>query len=138
MVGGRSVFPDSTPVVDDYEVLRRLPIDTVIFLFYYREGTYTQYLASQELKRQNWRFHRKFGVWFKRVDGGVKAVNPAFEYGSYLYFDVSGENWGIKTKNDFTFEYEYLEEDSIPVDSSGSSELSIHRPLVPLQTQPVK
>lgn len=138
-VAGRSVFPECAPNADEAELMRKLPIDAIVFMFYYREGTYAQFLASQELKRQSWRFHKKFGVWFKRVDGGVKAVNPAFEYGSYLYFDVSGENWGIKTKNDFTFEYEYLEEDSIPLECPVTPELSIRRPLIaPIQPQPLK
>ena len=108
--------------------MSKLPLDTLILIFYYREGTHAQYLAAQELKRQQWRFHKKFGIWFRRTEGGIKTANPAFEYGAYDFFDVSGDNWGVKTKGDFTFEYEYLEEDSLPRDSGRGSELAVRRP----------
>ena len=111
----RAVYPPSVASAESPQSFAKLPLDALILIFYYREGTYAQYLASQELKRQNWRFHKKFGIWFKRVDGAIRTINPAFEYGSYNYFDVTSEAWGPRLRNDFTFEYEYLEEDSVPV-----------------------
>ena len=106
-------------------LMRKLPVDTLMLIFYYREGTASQFLASQELKRQKWRFHKKFGVWFRRV--AVRTTTPSFEFGSYDLFDLS-ETWSVKSRNDFTFEYEYLEEDQVPVDSSVSPESAIRRP----------
>ena len=129
---GRHVFPDRLVNVEDAELMKKLPVDTLVLIFYYREGTYAQYLASQELKRQNWRFHKKFGVWFRRTESGaVKTMNAAFEYGAYNFFDVSGDNWGMRSKSDFTFEYEFLEEDSIPRDCPLNADLAIRRPQQP-------
>ena len=30
------------------------------------QGTYQQYLAARELKKQSWRFHKKYKTWFQR------------------------------------------------------------------------
>lgn len=43
-----------------------LDTDTLFFIFYYTPGTYQQYLAARELKKQAWRFHKKFLTWFQR------------------------------------------------------------------------
>lgn len=127
-VDGRAVYPDRLLEVDDAKLMSKLPLDTLILIFYYREGTHAQYLAAQELKRQQWRFHKNFGIWFRRTDGGIKTINPAFEYGAYDFFDVSGDSWGVKTKADFTFEYEYLEDDlAVPRGTSKSPELAIRK-----------
>jgi CCR4-NOT transcriptional regulation complex NOT5 subunit len=80
-------------------------------MFYYREGSFPQLLAASELKDQNWRFHKKFGLWMERAGDGPKVSNPAFEFGTYDFFDL--DQWSRKTKSDFTFEYEFLEEDGI-------------------------
>ena len=112
---------------EDAELMRKLPIDTLMLIFYYREGTYAQFLASQELKRQNWRFHVRFGLWFKRGNS-VKTVNPTLEFGSYNLFDLSEDVWSMRTRNDFTFEYEYLDEDQIPRDCPVSAQATIRRP----------
>jgi CCR4-NOT transcription complex subunit 3 len=124
-------YPDRLLNTEDSEFIKKLPIDSLILIFYYREGTHAQFLASQELKRQNWRFHKKFGIWFKRTEGGIKTINPAFEYGAYDFFDMSGESWGIKTRSDFTFEYEYLEDESLPSDANQNPNLVIRRPPPP-------
>ena len=125
----RSVYPQSVEVPDNPQLFMKLPLDALIVIFYYREGTYAQFLASQELKRQNWRFHKKFGIWFKRVEGGIRTINPAFEYGAYNYFDISSEAWGSRLRSDFTFEYEFLEEESLP---SAGDESAIRRPAPPI------
>jgi CCR4-NOT transcription complex subunit 3 len=126
--GGESgrLYPASaaSPVI-----FKTMALDTLILVFYYREGTHEQYLASQELKRRHWRFHTKFGVWFQRSGtGSVKTVNPAFEFGSYNFFDVANDQWGTKTRSDLTFEYEFLDDDQIP-DDAPSSDLAIRRPV---------
>eukprot|EP00965_Chrysotila_dentata_P133389 4410735-Pleurochrysis_carterae.AAC.1 len=30
------------------------------------QGTYQQYLAARELKKQSWRYHKKYLTWFQR------------------------------------------------------------------------
>lgn len=127
LMAERSAYPDSVSVTENAQFFAKLPVDALAVIFYYREGTHAQFLASQELKRQNWRFHKKFGVWVKRVENGTKTSNAAFEYGTYQYLDPSAESWGLRLRNDFTFEYEYLEEESLPVVPPGESDLAIHR-----------
>jgi hypothetical protein len=39
--------------------------DTLFFIFYFQTGTLQQYLAARELKRQGWRFHKKYLTWFQ-------------------------------------------------------------------------
>lgn len=113
------------------EFFSSLALDTLVFVFYYREGTYEQLLASQELKRRNWRFHKKFGLWFQRAaDGAVKTINPNFEFGSYSFFDITHDSWGLSTRTDLTFEYEFLDDDQLP--NEQYSEQAIRRP-VPAQ-----
>ncbi|TIB66708.1 hypothetical protein E3Q06_04378 [Wallemia mellicola] len=44
----------------------RLETDTLFYIFYYMQGTYQQYLAARELKKQSWRFHKQYLTWFQR------------------------------------------------------------------------
>ena len=136
LVAERTAYPDSPCVAESSQFLSKLPPDALAAIFYYREGTHSQFLAAQELKRQQWRFHKKFGVWVKRVENGTKTSNAAFEYGTYQYLDPSAESWGLRLRNDFTFEYEYLEEESLPHAPQGEGDLAIHRPHpgVPVRT----
>lgn len=41
---------------------------TLFYSFYYLAGTYQQYLAAAELKRRDWRFHKKYKTWFRQID----------------------------------------------------------------------
>lgn len=141
---GRSIYPESSSLLPGPRSFKNLPLEVLVLSSYYREGTYSQYLATRELKRQNWRFHRKLGLWFRRVSSGVKTANPAFEHGTYSYFDISPDTWGVRNRSDFTFEYEYLDED-FPQEESAhgfNSELVIRRPgLLPVTSlvqKPVK
>ncbi|OMJ29859.1 General negative regulator of transcription subunit 3 [Smittium culicis] len=84
-----------------------LGIDTLFFIFYYNGNTYHQYLASKELKRQSWRFHKKYLTWFQRYEEPLEITND-YENGSYLYFDYE-TSWCQRKKNNFSFEYQYLE-----------------------------
>ena len=43
-----------------------LSTETLFFVFYYLEGTHAQYMAAKTLKRQSWRFHTKYKMWFQR------------------------------------------------------------------------
>ncbi len=130
----RLLYPNEPSVMETYEFFSACDLDALAFIFYYREGVYSQFMASQELKRQNWRFHKKFGVWVKRVENGTRTVNPAFEYGTYQYLDPSAEGWGLRLRNDFTFEYEYLEDEGIASLTGGDTENAVRRPL-PVQPQ---
>ncbi|PVV00365.1 hypothetical protein BB560_005258 [Smittium megazygosporum] len=85
----------------------KLSAETLFFIFYYQKNTYNQYLASRELKKQNWRFHNKYMTWFKRFDEPTQKTKD-YEKGTYLYFDYE-ESWTQKKKQDFALEYKYLE-----------------------------
>eukprot|EP00920_Eleutheroschizon_duboscqi_P000505 GHVT01001421.1.p1 GENE.GHVT01001421.1~~GHVT01001421.1.p1 ORF type:complete len:612 (+),score=198.63 GHVT01001421.1:191-1837(+) len=89
----------------------KLEIGTLFFIFYYQPGTYTQYLAAKELKRQSWRFHKKYLTWFQRHTE-PKATTDLYEQGAYIYFDYEA-GWCSRIKPDFTFEYQWLEDEVI-------------------------
>ena len=42
------------------------------------EGTKAQYLAAKALKRQSWRFHTKYMMWFQRHEE-PKIINDEYE-----------------------------------------------------------
>ncbi|KAL8498331.1 hypothetical protein ACS0TY_021596 [Phlomoides rotata] len=91
--------------------------DTLFFSFYYQQNTYQQYLAAKELKKQSWRYHRKYNTWFQRHEE-PKVATDDYEQGTYVYFDfhiASDEQhgWCQRIKTEFTFEYSYLEDELI-------------------------
>ncbi|XP_015690938.1 CCR4-NOT transcription complex subunit 3 isoform X2 [Oryza brachyantha] len=91
-----------------------LSTDMLFFAFYYQQNTYQQFLTARELKKQSWRFHRKYNTWFQRhVEPQV--TTDEYERGSYVYFDFhvtdDGSGWCQRIKNDFTFEYNFLEDE---------------------------
>ncbi|KAB2059047.1 hypothetical protein ES319_A11G275800v1 [Gossypium barbadense] len=92
--------------------------DTLFFAFYYQQNTYQQYLAAKELKKQSWRYHRKYYTWFQRHEE-PKIATDEFEQGTYVYFDFHIANddhqhgWCQRIKTEFTFEYNYLEDELI-------------------------
>lgn len=91
--------------------------DTLFFAFYYQQNTYQQYLAAKELKKQSWRYHRKYNTWFQRHEE-PKLATDDFEQGTYVYFDFHIGNdeqhgWCQRIKTEFTFEYNYLEDELI-------------------------
>lgn len=92
---------------DSLEFFQRLSIETLFFIFYYLEGTKAQYLAAKVLKKQSWRFHTKYMMWFQRHEE-PKVINEDYEQGTYIYFDI--EKWGQRKKDGFVFEYRYLED----------------------------
>lgn len=115
------------PIFDDPSLYRRVDTDTLFFVFYYRQGTYQQYLAAKELKRQSWRFHKQYQTWFQRHEE-PKTITEEFEQGTYRFFDYES-TWSVSTnleeegqaadsrrrmnrrKSDFKFVYKYLEDD---------------------------
>nr|XP_046159112.1 CCR4-NOT transcription complex subunit 3-like isoform X4 [Oncorhynchus gorbuscha] len=92
---------------DSIEFYQRLSTETLFFIFYYLEGTKAQYLSAKALKKQSWRFHTKYMMWFQRHEE-PKTITDEFEQGTYIYFDY--EKWGQRKKEGFTFEYRYLED----------------------------
>lgn len=64
----------------------RIDTDTLFYLFYYRQGSYQQYLAAKALKNQSWRFHKQYQTWFQRHEE-PKNITEEFEQGTYRFFD---------------------------------------------------
>lgn len=103
-----SYYPQIPPQhADTVEFFQRLSTETLFFIFYYMEGTKAQYLAAKALKKQSWRFHTKYMMWFQRHEE-PKTITEDYEQGTYIYFDY--EKWGQRKKEGFTFEYRYLED----------------------------
>lgn len=113
-----STFPSvATPVFDSREVFEQFDPDTLFFIFYYQQGTYQQYLAATELKRQGWRFHKKYLTWFQRHDEPKRSTDD-YEMGTFIYFDYAnvvvrgqGTGWCQRIKSEFVFEYRFLEDE---------------------------
>lgn len=64
----------------------RIDTDTLFYLFYYKQGTYQQFLAAKALKNQSWRFHKQYQTWFQRHEE-PKTITEEFEQGTYRFFD---------------------------------------------------
>jgi len=126
----RAAYPLRISRRDDSNLMGQLPFDALQLIFFYREGTQSQFSAAQDLKRRQWRFHKKFGIWMQRAGENVKTSNQAFEFGSYDFFDFSHDHWSVRTKSDFTFEYEFLEDDSIPLGCVSDPQRTVHRPML--------
>lgn len=103
------------PIVNNPAFWERLGLevngtDTLFFAFYYQQvssflylfyliqctscdamdncmqNTYQQYLAAKELKKQSWRYHKKYNTWFQRHEE-PKVATDEYEQGTYVYFD---------------------------------------------------
>ncbi|KAH0840088.1 Not1 N-terminal domain, CCR4-Not complex component-domain-containing protein [Lanmaoa asiatica] len=105
-----SFYPQTPhPVLSSPALFSQIDVETLFYVFYYLPGTYQQYLAAKELKRQSWRFHVKYLTWFQR-HSEPQAITEEYEQGVYVYFDWEG-SWCQRKKSDFRFEYRYLSED---------------------------
>ena len=98
-----------TPLFDNPALFEKFDTDTLFFIFYYQQGTYQQYLAARELKKQTWAYHKKYLTWFKRHEE-PKVTCEEYEQGIYVYFDYE-TGWCQRIKSEFTFEYSYLEDE---------------------------
>eukprot|EP00897_Mesotaenium_endlicherianum_P002755 jgi/Mesen1/2507/ME000016S01858 len=114
-----SSYPQSPhPSVDNPATWEKLDTDVLFFAFYYQQGSYEQYLAARELKRQSWRYHKKYNTWFQRHEE-PKLTTDEYEQGTYVYFDfhIVHDNyqtgWCQRIKTEFTFEYSYLEDELV-------------------------
>jgi CCR4-NOT transcription complex subunit 3 len=84
-----SYYPQEVlPIFDDPRLYEtgRIDTDTLFYIFYYRQGTYQQYLAAKSLKNQSWRFHKQYQTWFQRHEE-PKTITDEFEQGTYRFFD---------------------------------------------------
>eukprot|EP01027_Heterolobosea_sp_BB2_P009377 GEZU01013828.1.p1 GENE.GEZU01013828.1~~GEZU01013828.1.p1 ORF type:complete len:181 (+),score=42.91 GEZU01013828.1:349-891(+) len=103
-------FPQTPlPIFNDPAIFEKFDTDTLFFIFYYQQGTYQQYLAARELKKQSWRYHKKYLTWFQR-HYQPKIATEDYEQGTYVYFDYE-TGWCQRIKSEFRFEYGYLEDE---------------------------
>ena len=83
-------FPDKPlPLFENPAMFEKLDIDTLFFIFYYQQGTYQQYLAARELKKQSWRFHKKYMTWFQRHEEPKVAAHPVLSIAALAVHSVS-------------------------------------------------
>ncbi|GAB4817698.1 hypothetical protein N2152v2_004744 [Parachlorella kessleri] len=77
------------PIFDNPALYEKLDAETLFFIFYNQPGSYQQYLAARELKRQAWRYHKQHGAWFQRHEEPKAGGQPGddWEQGTYVYFD---------------------------------------------------
>lgn len=73
-------------IFNDARLYNRIDTDTLFYAFYYRQGTYQQYLAAKALKSQSWRFHKQYQTWFQRHEE-PKNITEEYEQGTYRFFD---------------------------------------------------
>lgn len=110
------------PIFESPATFEKFDTDTLFFIFYYQQGTYQQYLAAKELKKQSWRYHKKYLTWFQvsyfhtilqlmyiQRHEEPKEITNDYEQGTYVYFDYE-TGWCQRKKTEFTFEYRYLED----------------------------
>lgn len=72
------MFQGPLPHSDSLEFFQRLSTESLFFIFYYMEGSKAQYLAAKALKKQSWRFHTKYMMWFQRHEE-PKLINEEYE-----------------------------------------------------------
>jgi CCR4-NOT transcription complex subunit 3 len=85
-------FPTQPPsIIDSPALFEKLPMDTLFLAFYHQQGLHQQVLAAKQLKKQSWRFHKKYMTWFQRHEE-PKRTEHNFEEGTYVYFDYESGN----------------------------------------------
>lgn len=104
------VFPQQAPpTVETPATFHKLDTDALFFAFFFQQGTYAQYLATKELRQRSWRFHTQLKTWIQRFEQPVSRQGES-EHGTFVYFDYISR-WSRRIKRDFTFHYEFLEDD---------------------------
>lgn len=103
-----SFFPKkSFYIFENPGFYKKFDLDTLFFIFYYCKETVQQSYAASKLKNYAWRYHMKYKMWFQRLDE-PKLITTEYEKGDFLFFDYE-TSWNFMKKNDFVFEYNYLE-----------------------------
>eukprot|EP00005_Dracoamoeba_jomungandri_P005628 CAMPEP_0174262368 /NCGR_PEP_ID=MMETSP0439-20130205/12932_1 /TAXON_ID=0 /ORGANISM="Stereomyxa ramosa, Strain Chinc5" /LENGTH=526 /DNA_ID=CAMNT_0015347065 /DNA_START=66 /DNA_END=1643 /DNA_ORIENTATION=+ len=87
-----------SPVFYNPAIFEKFDTDTLFFIFYYQQGTYQQHLAARELKKQSWRYHKKYLTWFQRHKQPKELTND-YEQGTYVYFDYES-GWCQRKKTE--------------------------------------
>eukprot|EP00300_Choanocystis_sp_HF-7_P011823 c17629_g1_i2.p1 GENE.c17629_g1_i2~~c17629_g1_i2.p1 ORF type:complete len:692 (+),score=169.81 c17629_g1_i2:40-2115(+) len=83
-----SCFPqEPNKIFEDPQLFRKFDFDTLCFSFYCQQGTFQQYFAARELKRQSWRYHKKELKWFQRHEEPKECTD---EYEQVDHSDKSG------------------------------------------------
>ena len=78
------------------------------------EGTKAQYLAAKALKRQSWRFHTKYMMWFQRHEE-PKIINDEYEQVSSSDKDRSSNSiTKLLSNNLSSFLQSYLHHNFVP------------------------
>jgi CCR4-NOT transcription complex subunit 3 len=96
-----SYYPQEVDAVfEDPRLYSRIDPDTLFYVFYYKQGSYQQYLAAKALKDQSWRFHKQYQTWFQRHEE-PKTITEEFEQGTYRFFDYESTWWVAKTSSSF-------------------------------------
>lgn len=81
------IYQVQLPHSDTVEFFQRLSTETLFFIFYYMEGSKGQYLAAKALKKQSWRFHTKYMMWFQRHEE-PKVINEEYEQVSNMHLMI--------------------------------------------------
>lgn len=102
-----TIFP--TYKMIDESSISKMELDTLFFIFYYQKDPYEKLIVAKELKKRDWRFNKKYLIWFKRHEQPSETT-PEYESGNFLLFD-SDMTWRVKKRNDFTFKYKHLEDE---------------------------
>lgn len=100
-------FPsNSSNAFNKAEQYVNMDLETLIFIFYNKQGTFQQYLAGKELKRRSWRYNIKEKTWFiRKQEPTVKKSD--YEVGNYYFFDTDA--WKKILKENVKLEYRYVE-----------------------------
>lgn len=87
--GCHSSFPTTPVYTSNAEctaLFDKVSFDSLFFSFYYQPNTLQQVLAGKRLKKNSWRFHKKYTTWFQR-HAEPKIATQDYEEGTYVYFD---------------------------------------------------
>lgn len=90
---------DTLPIFDDPRLYGKIDTDALFYSFYYRQGSYQQYLAAKALKSQSWRFHKQYQTWFQRHEE-PKSITEDYEQGTYRFFDYES-TWYVNSHFSF-------------------------------------
>jgi CCR4-NOT transcription complex subunit 3 len=90
------------------EFFKRYDESIVFYLF--SRLTRKQYWAGEELKRRDWKFHRKYETWFHRL-GEPTQRTAEFEVAKCEFFDHPKKGWCPRAMTAFQFEANDLGEE---------------------------
>ena len=94
------------PVFDMPSTFARFSTDTLLFAFYFQQGTPHQAVAARQLLQRSWRFHSEYGAWFQRYEG-EHTMTETHEAGPYKFFDYEN-TWAERVLDRFEFRYDAL------------------------------